>query len=69
MLMGTEIAQQKEELISSAEYIHSLQKKFDELRGDPDMVRDTIQRIDLMYAQVDTLVQALAGTPRHWSYG
>ncbi|PFH32515.1 variable surface lipoprotein [Besnoitia besnoiti] len=56
-----ELAEQKEKLISNAEYIESLQQKFDELRGDPEMVRDTLQRIDLMYAQVDTLVQALAG--------
>ncbi|KFH02715.1 variable surface lipoprotein [Toxoplasma gondii VAND] len=56
-----ELAEHKEKLLKSADYIESLQNKFDELRGDPEMIRDTLQRIDLMYAQVDTLVQALAG--------
>ncbi|KEP64671.1 UNVERIFIED_CONTAM: variable surface lipoprotein [Hammondia hammondi] len=56
-----ELAEHKEKLLKSADCIESLQNKFDELREDPEMIRDTLQRIDLMYAQVDTLVQALAG--------
>lgn len=50
-------------LLDSQAYVDSLESKFEEIRGDPDAVRDTVQRVDLMYAQIDTLIQAFAGGP------
>ncbi|OEH77988.1 hypothetical protein cyc_00423 [Cyclospora cayetanensis] len=55
------MAENQRLLVDSQEYVNSLEAKFEEIRGDPDAVRDTVQRVDLMYAQIDTLIQAFAG--------
>ncbi|CDI87213.1 hypothetical protein EPH_0024530 [Eimeria praecox] len=38
----------------------ALESQLQQIRGDADTIRDTVQRVDLMYAQIDTLVQAFA---------
>lgn len=48
-------------LMESQSYAESLEAKIEEIRGDPEALRDTVQRVDLMYAQIDTLIQAFAG--------
>ncbi|KAL8435047.1 hypothetical protein ACSSS7_002717 [Eimeria intestinalis] len=59
--MQQEMAANQRLLTESQAYVDSLESKFEEIRGDPDAVRDTVQRVDLMYAQIDTLIQAFAG--------
>ncbi|OII73545.1 hypothetical protein cand_018280 [Cryptosporidium andersoni] len=41
--------------------INSLQEKLVDLRGDPNSLTETIERIDMLYTQLDTLIQAFAG--------
>ncbi|EEA08328.1 uncharacterized protein CMU_020720 [Cryptosporidium muris RN66] len=41
--------------------IGSLQEKLVDLRGDPNSLTETIERIDMLYTQLDTLIQAFAG--------
>ncbi|KAL7067910.1 hypothetical protein ACR3K2_18190 [Cryptosporidium serpentis] len=43
------------------QYINSLQEKLVDLRGDPNSLTETIERIDMLYTQLDTLIQAFAG--------
>lgn len=57
----TEMATSQRLLLESQQRSESLEAKIEEIRGDPDSVRDTVQRVDLMYAQIDTLIQAFAG--------
>ncbi|CDJ61481.1 Chromosome III, complete sequence, related [Eimeria maxima] len=56
-----EVADSRQQLEDSRSAAAALEAKLLEIRGDPDAVRDTVQRVDLMYAQIDTLVQAFAG--------
>ncbi|CDJ70160.1 hypothetical protein, conserved [Eimeria necatrix] len=59
--MQQEMATNRRLLMESQSYAESLEAKIEEIRGDPEALRDTVQRVDLMYAQIDTLIQAFAG--------
>lgn len=41
--------------------IQGLQNKIIDLRGNPNVITETIERIDMLYTQLDTLIQAFAG--------
>ncbi|KAH7647832.1 hypothetical protein FG379_000458 [Cryptosporidium bovis] len=41
--------------------IQGLQNKIIDLRGNPSVITETIERIDMLYTQLDTLIQAFAG--------
>lgn len=41
--------------------IQGLQDKIIDLRGNPNVITETIERIDMLYTQLDTLIQAFAG--------
>eukprot|EP00923_Selenidium_pygospionis_P052015 GHVN01090033.1.p1 GENE.GHVN01090033.1~~GHVN01090033.1.p1 ORF type:complete len:892 (+),score=167.66 GHVN01090033.1:2063-4738(+) len=53
------------DLEMSCAHLHT---KLKDLRGDPFALTETIQRIDLLYTQLDTLIQALAGVCSNISF-
>ncbi|KAH8740622.1 hypothetical protein FG386_002204 [Cryptosporidium ryanae] len=48
-------------LKSQISTIQGLQNKIIDLRGNPSVITETIERIDMLYTQLDTLIQAFAG--------